>query len=407
MFRFDVFTIAAVLLCFAYHILLFNYSARVLEKGRKNFWLHLLPTTFNTLLIFLSPLYVFQTYLIIVVIFYLEFKLLSKASHRQILCGSTMFAVHIALIHYSTTVVISSITSDRISEVLDDTTINNRLLVVVLVLLILALLLVQRVIDIRTIQRITCSPQYAEAISGMAVVFIFIITVDAYLINFYPDFPNQTLYSILTLVVMIVLIYFLLFHALKMLNLHKFKRFADQLDETYNLILMQKKEIAQKIDKDDLTGLFNRKFIGELLEEMFETNTLKLGILFVDINGLKFINDNFGHNCGDRLIMCIAKALNRTLRDDDICARIGGDEFLAILHDVTEEQMEGVKKRLNRELEMYDELEDFPVSASVGGINITDDIQNMTLSEVLALADADMRKNKVAFYESRESRYIK
>ncbi len=407
MFPFDAFNIAAIVLCFAYQMLLFNYSMRVLENGCRNLFLHLLLAAVNTTLVFLSPLYIYQTYIIITVVLYIEFKLLSKTSHRQVLCGAAMFAVHITLLHYTSTVIVSGVSGIEIADILNNATFNNRLLLIVFVLLISALLIVQKLINIKMVQRLSLAPQYSESISGMSVIFIFIISVDAYLVYAYPDFPYQMIYSTSSLVLMMVLIYFVFLYAINMLNLHKFKRFADQLDETYNKILLQKKDISQKIDRDDLTGLFNRKFISEILEEMFEEDNLNAGILFVDVNGLKYVNDNFGHNNGDKLIICIAKALNRTLRDDDVCARIGGDEFLAILTDITEEQMDMVKKRLIRELETHDELEDFPVSASIGSVIITEEMQNKNLSELLALADADMRQNKVAFYESRESRYIK
>ncbi len=399
--------ILAILFCFAYQMLLFNYSSKILVNGRKNMLQNSILAVLNTVIVIILSLPVWMSYLIVIPVLMIEFWLMSKTRYRQLIAGASIFALHIAMVHYTSLVIVSSMFGVPTNEVVSNRDMNNQLYILVFALLILILLAVSVAIDTKMITRITSSEQYSEMLAGVAFLFTILITVDVYFLIEYKEFPQQVFYSLTTVLIMAVLIYFILLYAINMLTLHKFKRFADSLDETYNEILTQKKTIANKIDKDDLTGLFNRKFVQEILEGVFHTDDLQLGILFVDINGLKFVNDNFGHASGDKLINCIAKSLTRTLREDDIAARVGGDEFIAILNNTTQEQLEGVVKRLKREIDMHDELEDFPVSVSIGAKRVTDEMRSEGISKVLADADAEMRKNKAAFYESRESRYLK
>lgn len=88
---------------------------------------------------------------------------------------------------------------------------------------------------------------------------------------------------------------------------------------------------------DALTGVFNRrKFDIQLSHEVSRTRrnpeaTLSCG--FIDLDNFKQINDSFGHQVGDTVLKVVAQAISETLRDYDICARYGGDEFVMLLPD--------------------------------------------------------------------------
>lgn len=97
----------------------------------------------------------------------------------------------------------------------------------------------------------------------------------------------------------------------------------------------EKKERQRQIEylsyHDQLTGLFNRRFFEEEMKRLDTSRNLPLSIVYADVNGLKMVNDAFGHKHGDRLIQTIAEAFKASCRDDDIIARVGGDEFIVLL----------------------------------------------------------------------------
>jgi PAS domain S-box-containing protein len=82
---------------------------------------------------------------------------------------------------------------------------------------------------------------------------------------------------------------------------------------------------------DSLTGLYNRRFYEEELKRLDTRRNLPLSIIMGDVNGLKLINDSFGHETGDLLLKKAAEAIKKGCRADDIIARIGGDEFVILL----------------------------------------------------------------------------
>jgi diguanylate cyclase (GGDEF)-like protein len=83
--------------------------------------------------------------------------------------------------------------------------------------------------------------------------------------------------------------------------------------------------------KDKLTGLYNKNFFEEELARLDTKRQLPISIIMGDINGLKLINDAFGHNMGDRVLKKAAEIMTSSFRDEDIISRVGGDEFVILL----------------------------------------------------------------------------
>ncbi len=95
------------------------------------------------------------------------------------------------------------------------------------------------------------------------------------------------------------------------------------------------KQLLLHANKDELTGLFNRRKIMSILAKEMKRNLkepmCQLTIIFIDVNDLKFVNDTFGHMMGDTMLKEATQVLRNALRSSDYLARLGGDEFLAIL----------------------------------------------------------------------------
>ncbi|MCM3620161.1 diguanylate cyclase [Sutcliffiella horikoshii] len=125
------------------------------------------------------------------------------------------------------------------------------------------------------------------------------------------------------------------------------------------LIEREKEELQEQLTfqafHDSLTGLPNRRLLERKLEDSLNeakrTNTM-LALLFLDCDHLKAVNDTFGHEVGDELLIAFSRRLSNCIKEQDVVARLGGDEFVIILHDMEDlYQVEQVTKRILASLE--------------------------------------------------------
>lgn len=98
--------------------------------------------------------------------------------------------------------------------------------------------------------------------------------------------------------------------------------------------------------RDALTGLGNRKAFHQQLERLLDAQRLPLGLVFLDLDRFKQVNDRFGHDVGDALLVCIAERLRNAMRKQDSVYRLGGDEFTAILPAIDEVAAGALAERL-------------------------------------------------------------
>jgi diguanylate cyclase (GGDEF)-like protein len=149
---------------------------------------------------------------------------------------------------------------------------------------------------------------------------------------------------------------------------------------------------------DELTGLYNRRGFFILAEQQIKiANRTKRGMLLVsaDLDGLKKINDGFGHHEGDRAIVDAGQILRQSFRESDIISRIGGDEFMILITEKPEITAEVLFSRLRKNLEIHNRRlqRPYPFSISMGVAAF--DPQNPTdLNSLLIAADKSMYESK-------------
>ena len=139
---------------------------------------------------------------------------------------------------------------------------------------------------------------------------------------------------------------------------------------------------------DILTGLYNRTFFEEEKKRFGVKQRLPLSLIMGDVNGLKMINDTFGHEVGDILLREIGTILVETCRTEDIIARIGGDEFVILLADMDEESVEKLCMRIEAICKDYSDRKDrkiFYVSISLGFA--TKNTQEQSMDDLLRVAE--------------------
>ena len=153
-------------------------------------------------------------------------------------------------------------------------------------------------------------------------------------------------------------------------------------------------EIIHLSNHDYLTNLYNRRFFVERYKELDNEHFYPLGIMMVDVNGLKIINDAFGHDAGDIALQKVSEILHKSCRKQDIICRIGGDEFAIILPKVTVPELDEINETLRIESKNND-VESVMLSLATGYEIKTATVKG-NLDEILKLAENQMYRHKLA-----------
>jgi diguanylate cyclase (GGDEF)-like protein len=154
--------------------------------------------------------------------------------------------------------------------------------------------------------------------------------------------------------------------------------------------------------RDHLTGLFNRRGFFALAEQRFKVarrENTRLLFIIADLDGLKAINDTYGHELGDHAITDAADILKDTFRESDIIGRIGGDEFAIVVAENMPESAETVTARIRNKIDafMKEHVRHYQLSISIG-IAHCDPASSCSIDEMLANADELMYQQKKAKY---------
>ena len=161
---------------------------------------------------------------------------------------------------------------------------------------------------------------------------------------------------------------------------------------------------------DSLTGLPNRLLLNDRLKRAClsaSRNNHQLAVLFIDLDGFKRVNDQYGHEAGDVLLIKVAKRLNDTVREEDTIARVGGDEFVVVLPKISSaEQAKTVAEKIVQMMSLPFKVSYMThnISASIGIMIYPTDSDDPQM--LIALADRAMYlakqkgKNQVQFFDS-------
>ncbi|MBS3780739.1 MAG: diguanylate cyclase, partial [Desulfovermiculus sp.] len=146
---------------------------------------------------------------------------------------------------------------------------------------------------------------------------------------------------------------------------------------------------------DSLTGLYNRTYLENELDRLAKSRDYPITVICMDVDGLKLINDTLGHHHGDKQLQACAKILLKSFRASDILARIGGDEFAAIMPRTDQKAAERMQRRIQSSIENFNQQpgNHIPLSLSIGLACAHS--SNVDLAEIMKQADDRMYQNKL------------
>ncbi len=163
-----------------------------------------------------------------------------------------------------------------------------------------------------------------------------------------------------------------------------------------------RKQLEEKLKKlanfDSLTGSCSRRYGLNLLNRQIKlARRRKTPVLlaYTDIDNFKYINDNFGHEEGDKVLKNVVKLLKSTLREIDIICRMGGDEFLLIFPDSSLKDASLIKERINKNLTRLNHYlkKPYKIDLSIGLSGYNPDIP-LPIDELIRIADKKMYEDK-------------
>jgi diguanylate cyclase (GGDEF)-like protein len=177
-----------------------------------------------------------------------------------------------------------------------------------------------------------------------------------------------------------------------------------ELNNLMRQLYMKNQELERANEKiteltrtDPLTQLANRRYFDERIKEMYSLARRKsqpLSLVMTDIDKFKRVNDTFGHDAGDRVLVGYADMMKKTLRSEDLAARFGGEEFIILLPLTTLHQARVLAERIRTEIARHDFLENgHSVTASFGVSQLAAD---ETIQQFIKRADS-------ALYQAKES----
>lgn len=189
-------------------------------------------------------------------------------------------------------------------------------------------------------------------------------------------------FEVLTVIDIVILIFMILYELIKALRYAKMNR-----------------ELKNKIYLDEATGLPNKNKCEEILTLEVEQNT---AICVFDLNNLRIINNQQGHERGDLYISSFAKCLRKSIDENQFVGRYGGDEFIAFFKDVTKEDVKRNLENIKKECAKCSEI---PLSYAAG-FAYSNDFSGFTMRELFCQADKNMYidKNQAKIKEATEKR---
>ncbi|MFO7807696.1 MAG: diguanylate cyclase [Candidatus Moraniibacteriota bacterium] len=166
---------------------------------------------------------------------------------------------------------------------------------------------------------------------------------------------------------------------------------------------MTNKELEKVSMHDPLTGFYTRSFFEQKMSEFKKDGSVPFGVIACDVDGLKEVNDKFGHSAGDELLKRASRVLSRSFRKSDFIFRVGGDEFVVLIPRCSERIIKGIASRIRKNVELVNREKggEFDLSLSIGWVVKQE--EPLDLGEEEKTAEKNIYKEKLLKIKSARS----
>ncbi|MDA3932420.1 MAG: GGDEF domain-containing protein [Tenericutes bacterium] len=216
-----------------------------------------------------------------------------------------------------------------------------------------------------------------EIFSNITGIIIVIFSIFSF---FYPFLGSQTWFMPWGYIVLGMLG---LFIGMSLIQIH----FQSQKDEFITL----KNQLNYLAYHDPLTDIYNRLFMNKQFKNIEKENIPNIGLLFIDLNNLKEVNDTFGHSKGDDVLIKVTQVLKDIIKDKGLICRFGGDEFTVIFYNSTKKELNHYKETIKNYVK-NNSADDIKLSFAVG--SSFKETSNQDIYHLLDIAEKDMYSNK-------------
>ncbi len=399
--------IAGILGYFIHNLYILKFSVNLLKDGKKNKVLEIVLAIFNTgifSVVYMLGIPYFLLCLIIYLCYLVELICLFRGGFRQAWFGASSYTLSIQATHLLTLIGFSFVTDNTLVGVYENPALFFQTIFICFALLYLLIIGINKYVPTNQLLMASSSKMYSEIISGTATVLFALTVLDVYLIMNNQMHIEFVVAISVTCIAVLIMYYCVFFFTLYLVMLHPYKRKSDEAMLAHGKAIQKKVVVEKRLYTDDLTKLYNRRFIVQKIDALCEGRTVGFGLMYADIFALKLVNDTLGHKVGDKYIIDVANSLKNSIREEDFAARLGGDEFLIILTEVTVEDIEKVAERIRIAMQKKNEKENYTAHVNLGYMVFPapkKDEEKYNRAVILEKVDELMKREKVSYYEKR------
>ncbi|NFO09729.1 GGDEF domain-containing protein [Clostridium botulinum] len=388
-----------------YNLQMFFYSETIINRRFQGKNPYVIASIINLILIYLMlylELPISMLYLTLIYILFIEFFILYDEKIGAIFFGSGTFILHITVLRMLVLSMFSIIFDCSVYGVIKNKILYLFSIVISTLLLSIFLIVFKSIIKSENLKLIVKNKYQLKYLNMSLLIKNIYIVIISMLYNRNSSNDVVSVFILSTSIMILLVLYNLLNRTIKIAVMDEYKRKSMDLENELIRNKESQKQLESIVFFDELTGVYNRRFAMLELEHLVN-NDEEFSICFIDIDGLKYVNDLLGHNEGDEYIKTIADIISSEFCGNDKVCRVGGDEFLVLLPHCNE------KLALNKAKDLFDKVtyhsenikKEYVLSISYGVThgNVNKD---MSPTEIINLADKNMYKFKNSRKKSRD-----